>query len=379
MSITTKLTSENASKAQQDIPLLIPDMPTTDELIPWLRQIDSNLHYSNYGPLNTLLEHKLLEYFAHPSLHLTTVANATLGIELALQVLGLPKGATVLVPATTFVATGTAILRAGFTPLFADIDEESWLLTPDIARSVLKKHAFAAVIPVASFGTPQDTKAWDAFSREHHIPVIIDAAGAFGNQHPATECLTIFSLHATKAMGAGEGGFIVSASHDQIQKLRRLANFGLDSASGVSQEAGTNAKLSEYHAAVALASLQRWSKIRDARKSLLQNYQKLLSTLSAEFLFQKGSLDNITTLFVLRLLRDDINPVISFLRTAGIGTRRWYYPPLYEQPTFTSYPRAGALANTALIAPQLLGLPFYNRLTAAQLARVVDCLEKSLK
>ena len=107
----------------QRIPLLIPDMPLAEELLPWLKRIDATRWYSNFGPLVRELEGALIGMFAlrnDKALHLTTVSNCTAGLELALIALDLKPGSRVLVPALTFVATATAVIRAGHVPVIAD-------------------------------------------------------------------------------------------------------------------------------------------------------------------------------------------------------------------------------------------------------------------
>ena len=136
------------------IPLLVPDMPSADELLPYLRRIDGTRWYSNFGPLTRELESALgsifTEHNARP-VTLTTVSTATAGLELTLIALDLPPGARVLVPALTFVASATAIVRAGHPPVIADVDAHSWLLTPAIAREAARSVELAAVMPVVGW------------------------------------------------------------------------------------------------------------------------------------------------------------------------------------------------------------------------------------
>ena len=115
--------------------------------------------------------------------------------------------ARVLIPAITFVATAAAVVRAGYEPVLSDVDERTWLLTPEIARRAIAKIPVDAVMPVSTYGCLQDTGAWDDFSRATGVPVVIDAAGAFGNQQAGERSTLVFSLHATKVLSGAEGGF----------------------------------------------------------------------------------------------------------------------------------------------------------------------------
>jgi len=196
------------------IQLLVPDLPSADELLPWLERIDKNRWYTNFGPLVIELEHALTKRLAGCSsagpqkdIRLVTVNSGTAAIELAILALALPEQSRVLLPAFTFPATCTAVQRAGLHPVFSDVDEQNWTLTPDIAHAALRHIRFDLVLPVAAFGCPQPADEWDEFSRETGIPVLIDAAAAFDNQDIGNRCVVAFSLHATKTFGVGEGGW----------------------------------------------------------------------------------------------------------------------------------------------------------------------------
>lgn len=364
------------------IPLLVPAMPTAEEVLPWLKKIDANRWYTNYGPLNATFEQELLARLdASEGIALTTVANCTVGLELILSELGLSPGARVLIPAITFVATGTAVLRAGFVPVIADVDEHSWLLTPEIALRALEHGPLAAVMPVATFGRAQDVDAWDAFTRSTGVPVVIDAAGAFGNQGVGQTTSAVYSLHATKSLGAGEGGFIASRSKELIQRIRQATNFGIDLGSPIGNACGgTNAKLSEYHAAVGLAALPGWERSKAVRAGLRRLYLAELGDLPPKKVqYQVCPEDQLHTLFILRLSGcPDIDRVMAVLRARGIGSRRWYCPPLTHHTAFSACPVAGVLTTSEQLGCQLLGLPFYPGLSRAEQIDVVDGLAEAL-
>lgn len=368
-----------------NIPLLIPSMPTADEMLPWLRKIDANRWYTNYGPLNAEFERELLAHLgngegAMDGVELTTVANCTVGLELALSELGLAPGARVLIPAITFVATGTAVLRAGFAPVIADVDPQSWLLTPEIALQALKTGPLDAVMPVSTFGLAQNAAAWDAFTSFTGVPVVIDAAGAFGNQGVGRTTSAVFSLHATKSLGAGEGGFVASPLPDYIRRIRSATNFGIDLSSPIGNACGgTNAKLSEYHAAVGLAALPRWEREWAVRAALHALYRERIAQSGLTVCYQSGGEGQLHTLFIVRLTGcPDIGAVVAALAGRGIGSRRWYCPPLTHHEAFLKCAVAGPLTASEQLGCQLLGLPFYPGLGEAEVAEVVDGLAASL-
>jgi dTDP-4-amino-4,6-dideoxygalactose transaminase len=362
------------------IPLLIPDMPRADDLFGLLREIDDNRWYTNFGPLAKRFEAQLAGGFQQPSpVSVVSLANCTLALELLLSARRLPAGSTILVPALTFVATGTAIRRAGHHLLVADVDPMRWTLTPAIARAALKSHRIDCVIPVTALGCPVDAEQWDAFSAQTGIPVIVDAAGAFGNQGAGRHIAVAFSLHATKTMGMGEGGFAVSGDADWIERVRRLSNFGIDPSDFKVHEAGTNAKLSEYHAAVGIAALIRWPQRAALRRSLAHEYRRRLEAHCSGIEFQQRPREGAYAALCI-LLPPFSDPVLvaSRLAAEGIETRRWYYPPLHRHPAFADAAVAESLDTTMRISSRLLGLPFHLDLDSTKIERIGRTLGRIL-
>ncbi|RDS81860.1 DegT/DnrJ/EryC1/StrS family aminotransferase [Dyella psychrodurans] len=359
--------------APERIPLLVAQLPDTDALLPYLRQIDTNRWYTNFGPLVTQLEQRFAATFA-PALSAPkaiTATSGTAGLELVLGALELPQGSNVLLPALTFVATATAVIRAGYRPLIADVDTSTWLLTPETAREYAAHYPVAAVMPVATFGNPQDVEAWDAFTADTGIPVVIDAAGAFGNQRVGQRSHVVFSLHATKALAAGEGGLVVTYDQELAARVRRLSNFGIDLERG-SQVfvAGENGKLSEYHAAVAHAALDQWPVVVERRRAVQARYQHLLREHCPDLRLQRRAENGIYPILVGRLPRGlrarDLQPE---LLSRGIETRQWYCPTLDRHPAFAAF-AAGPLPVAHELAERLIGLPFFIDISEAQMQRV---------
>lgn len=359
------------------IPLLVAQLPDTDALIPYLRQIDSNRWYTNFGPLVLQLEQRFAASFAPTSLAPTaiTASNGTAGLELALCALELMQGARVLLPALTFVATATSVIRAGYRPLIGDVDADTWLLTPETARAYAARHRVDAVMPVATFGNPQDVEAWDKFVEDTGIPVIIDAAGAFGNQRAGRRCHVVFSLHATKALAAGEGGMVVSYDQQLTSRVRRLSNFGIDLERG-SQVfvAGENGKLSEYHAAVAQAALDQWPVVVERRRAAQARYQHLLQQHCPALRMQRRAENGIYPILVGLLppgyRARELQPA---LLERGIETRQWYCPTLDRHPAFANF-AVGPLPVAHDLAERLIGLPFFVDIEEEQMQRVARAI-----
>jgi len=365
----------------EEIPLLVPDLPSAQDLMPYLRRIDESRWYTNFGKLVGELEGELsriAENERRPAC--VTVTNCSLGLELALTAMGLPHGGRVLIPALTFIATAASVVRAGLTPVVADVHEDNWLLTPEIARSAIGPLGIASVMPVATFGCPQRADDWDAFSADTSIPVLVDAAGAIGNQKVGNRTTCAFSLHATKTLGAGEGGFIASHDRELVERVRRLSNFGIDPVTGIVGAVGTNAKMSEYHAAVALAALDAWPAQADIRRRLARYYCETLSDYCPEVRVQLRPAEGVYSIFPVMLpRRADPASVAQRLARKRIGSRRWYFPLIHEQPAFRESIRAGALANSTRLSGRIIGLPFHPFLKESQIETVCRVLREAIE
>lgn len=364
------------------VPLLAPDMPSTADLIPWLDRIQQAGQYTNFGPLTQLLEQKIAQQFCVETAQVTTVANATQGLELVLQALNLPAGARILLPAFTFVATATAVVRAGHQPVLADVDAQTWMLTPEIARTACSSMHIDAVLPVATFGMPHDMLKWQCFEQDTGLAVVIDAAAGYGSQWlqgaPGT---LVFSLHTTKSLPAGEGGVVVSTRPGLAAKVRQLSNFGinLDPAAslsiGVLAALGSNAKMSEYHAAIGLASLNKWARNAEQRSELEKLLMSELQQACGDRLVWQaqgtgGALIAPTLLCARLPSAADRSALEQICRQERIMTRRWYQPLLQHMDVLQRRCLLLDTPNAQALSQTLLGLPFFREMTFMQRLRL---------
>ncbi len=358
------------------IPLLRPSLPDAQALLPYLQKIDANAFYTNFGPLNeSLLErlkHWQFERFSRP-VHAVTTSSATLALELLITDLRLPAGSRILLPALTFVATATAILRCGHVPVVCDISANHWMMTPETLPSCLDLSNIHAVIPVAAFGMPQPIEAWSQWQKNTGIPVIIDAAAAIGAQNTAANVSVVFSLHATKCLSTGEGGLVLTEDAEQAQRVSQLSNFGIGS-QGLS--GGTNAKLSEYHAAVGHADLDAWATHSRLRLSLHSKYTSILeSTLGSAIAFQKNTgLVAPTSMVTLLANSATRERVENACQAQGIQTRRWYQPLIHQQSGLVDVQAPFEIPNAKDIASRMLGLPFFIHMNESEMQRVSQVL-----
>jgi dTDP-4-amino-4,6-dideoxygalactose transaminase len=360
------------------IALLIPEMPVCEDLVPFFRRIDDSRKYANFGPLVGELEAALSAWHRAPDgklPHAISMANATLGLQLTLEALGLQSGARVLVPGLTFPASVLAIQRAGLTPVICDVDAANWMLTVPLARRAIEIRQFHAVMPVSTFGCPQDCAAWDEFAANTGVPVVIDAAGAFGNQRAGLRVHTVISLHATKTLGAGEGSVLLTHDTAIAERTRRLSNFGYDIEPGLVIACGTNAKLSEYHAAVALAALAQWHAKALVRQRLHAEYVRHLQADCAPLKLQVRPPDGTYSILSVMLPAGRrAQHAATFLADRAIETRRWYCPIVPDHPIFSGLETVGGIAEIRALGERLLGLPFHPFLGTSDIGSIVSAL-----
>lgn len=361
-------------------PYFIPDMPKAEALMPYLKEIDNNLWYSNFGPLY----HQLKEKIAKTCLGnlnpetVTLVSSGTSAIELALRSLNLPAGAKVLTSSFTFPATVEAIINAGFTPVLSDINKNNWFLTPDIALRNIKLHDIAAVVPVAAFGMPVCSDSWANFYKKTNLPVVIDAAAALMNQSINEHLIYAFSLHATKPLGAGEGGLVVCPNTSQANFIREMSNFGFKAGRTINS-VGTNAKISEYHCAVGLAQLDRITEIKQKSSFVLNTYKSLFEQHNLKVHTQAG-LDSFIPASLYVLFEHNTDDLFERLLEQGIESRRLYWPLIQGFPAFKSkaIPAGLSFKNADRVSSQGLALPFHNHLTEQDIENTVSILSTVL-
>lgn len=362
--------------AEAPLPVAAPCMPRTEHLLPYLESIEASGWYSNFGPLVRRFEARLAERF-RPGVEVVTVANGTLALALALNALDLPPGALCALPAWTFVATAHAVRMAGLTPWFVDADPVTGALTPSGLSEALPRAPgpVGAVIPVSVMGRPLDAEAWAAFRAGSGIPVILDAAAGFDSAVIAPVPVMV-SLHATKSLGIGEGAFIATRDPAFASRLRGLTNFAFQG-DRVSRERASNAKLSEYAAAVGLAALDHWPETRARYLEVALRLRDALQP-DARIRLQDGwGRDWVSSTCLVQLPDGRADDVAETLSALGIETRRWWGEGCHRSPAFADCP-VDRLVETDRLSAACLGIPFFSAMDGGQIARLADGLATAL-
>ncbi len=345
--------------------------------LPYLSAIDVSRTYSNFGPLNARFEARLAARFGLEDGHVVTCSNATSGLTMALQRAAARGGRYCLMPAWTFAATAHAALAAGLTPYLLDVDPATGALTPEIALDAMSKaRGVAAIVPVAPFGLPLDAAAWDAFQDATGVEVVLDAAAGF-DALTVGRAAAVVSLHATKILGIGEGGFVISRDADLIVDIRRRSNFGFDG-SRDSSLIGGNGKISEFAAAYGLAALDHWKLQRAQYQTVLGYYRAaLVDTPDLRIAPGLGE-DWMASTFNIEAPQEAIHEIETRLSEAEIATRRWWGQGLHGHRAFTDLPRTG-LPVTDRLAATTLGLPCWPGLEATAIDEITALVRSVLQ
>lgn len=359
------------------IQVLKPQLPCAAELLPYLTQIDQRRWYSNSGRLVTQLEEQLSRHLGFSNQGVITTANATLGLTVALMARRIPAGSVCLLPSWTFAATPHAVRAAGLIPWFMDVDRRTWALNPDNVTETLKRmpSPTSALIVVAPFGAPIDVRAWERFEERTGVLVVVDAAAAFDSTRPSRLPFVV-SLHATKILGAGEGGFISSTDSQFLERARACCNFGFQGTRDA-MLAALNAKMSEYHAAVALAGLASWAETRLRHVRIMEWYRRgvaHLDRVSLQPKYGNGWVSGTTSVLLPPRTR---GRVAQNLLRSGIETKLWWGTGCHTQPAFMDCSRS-ALPVTEELGARVIGLPHFPDMRKQDVDAVLDSVSVTL-
>jgi dTDP-4-amino-4,6-dideoxygalactose transaminase len=372
----------NAQPSPRDslIPVMRPKLPTADELLPYLRRIDEARWYSNYGPLLLELRDRFAAHFKVENNHVAIVANGTVALSAALVAAGARPGTKCLLPSWTFVGSAAAAWAANLQPHFVDVDPATWMLDPEQLRKRSDLKEVGAVMVVSAFGSPVDTAAWDAFTEDTGIPVIIDGAASFDTvasvpRARAGRSAVMISLHATKVFGVGEGGLLLSTDTALVERFNQVCNFGVWG-SPAGQILGYNGKLSEYNAAVGLAMFETWPARRARVVQLTERYREILGGVRGIELVP-GYGDGWVSCYCNIKTDAPAQSVIDGLAERGIETRRWWQSGVHVQKAYRDFPR-DPLPVTERLASTVFGLPFSHDLDDTRFQRVIEGLKAAI-
>ncbi len=311
------------------------------------------------------------------------VSNGTDALEVALRACEIGPGDEVITVANTFIATVEAIVLVGATPVFVDIDPETYTMDYRQLDAALTPRT-RAIIPVHLYGHPVDMQPVMDFAHAHNLWVIEDASQA----HGATYCgqhvgslgdIGCFSLYYSKNLGAyGEAGICVTNNMQLAEKMQMIRDHG--SRERYRHEMmGTNARLDELQAAVLRIKLRYLTQWNATRQAHAQIYSSELREYVTSVPVVRSWGTHVYCYYVIQLPRRD--EVRKLLEQEGISTGIHYPVPIHLQPVSATYgygPQAeGLLPVSETAARQIVSLPLYAELTDEQIERVINAVKKA--
>jgi dTDP-4-amino-4,6-dideoxygalactose transaminase len=364
-----------------------PYMPPLAEFIPYLEQIWSNKWLTNAGPFHAELEATLAEFLGVG--HVSLVSNGTSALMIALQALqqqGNQIQGEVITTPFSFVATSNAIIWNGLKPVFADIDPLTCNLDPNAVEAAITPRT-VAILPVHCFGHPCDTDRLQEIADRHNLPILYDAAHAFGVRQGGKSILnkgamSTLSFHATKVFNTFEGGAIICPDKTVGDRLASLRNFGFVDDSRIGA-IGMNGKMSEVQAAFGLLQLKHIDKAIERRRQISDRYHEALGDIEGITLFRTAP-DVEPNHSYFPVLIDAPYPMSrdalhAMLQGRGISARRYFYPLITDMPAYRSTNHAQAdLPNSKRIAGSVLCLPIYPDLTDDRLDIIIDTIRTAI-
>lgn len=352
-----------------DRPILVtrPYLPPIEDFKRGLEEVWANQWLSNNGPFVKRFQRALATYLGVDGGNVSLFVNGTLALELGFQALGLSDSDVVTTP-FTFVATSHALKRIGARPVFADIDPETFCLSPDAAEKAITPRT-KAIVPVHVYGHPCDVEGFARLSVKYGVKIIYDAAHAFGvklgsQSVAAFGDMTMFSFHPTKLFHSCEGGLLAFRDPALQDRLGQLRNFAIKGELSC-VDVGTNAKMNELQALMGLECLKAMDSLLAARAAIHAAYREAFAgcdavTFSdpASFVARfPGFVPNYAYCPILFKDLETRERVYEGLKAANVFSRRYFYPLLTD---FTPY---GYGKGTCLVAEdvsrRVLTLPTY--------------------
>jgi len=346
-----------------------------------LQCIDTNWISSN-GSFIDEFERQVAE-FAGTEFAVAT-SNGTTALHLALATLGIQPGDEVIVPSLTFVATANVVRYCGATPVFVDVEPDTWCISPEAVDAAITERT-KAIIPVHLYGQPCRMDELMAIARRAGIFVIEDAAEAHGATYHGQRVggigdIGTFSFYGNKIITTGEGGMLVTNSVETYEMARILRDHGMDpSRKYWHPYVGFNYRMTNIQGALGVAQMERVDEILKRRKAIAAEYRRQLSDISElELSPQNDWSENVCWMFSIVLKSGEFNglsrdAVMSYLAADGIDSRPFFHPidlmPPYE--SLDSLPVSHSLAANGI------NLPSFNDLADHEIVEVCNVLRST--
>lgn len=346
-----------------------PTMPPLKEYIQLMEQIWEKKWLTNDGAFHKELEARIAAYLEVENVSL--FCNGTLALMIALHMLRLSSGEIITTP-FTFAATPHVLHWNGIRPVFCDIDPKTYTLDPNRIEGLITPDT-RAIMPVHVYGTPCDVDGIQEIADRHGLPVIYDAAHAFGARFRGKAICSygdaaILSFHATKLYSTGEGGGLVVKTEAQKERVNFLKNFGFADEETIIGP-GINGKMNEFQAAFGLLQLDHIHDEIAQRREIDRIYRENLDGMPGITLLEETP-DTERNYASFPILVDESkygigrDALYDKLKEYNVFSRKYFHPLCSHYPCYASLPSARPenLTVAERVARQVLCLPLYATL-----------------
>lgn len=323
-------------------------------------------------------EHAFAAYCgAHEAVALSSGTSA---LQLALLALGVGPGDEVATVSMTFVATVAAIRYVGATPVLVEVDPTTWNMDPEALERAITPRT-KAIIPVHLHGRLAEMDAILAVARRHGVPVIEDAAQAHGAEMDGRRAGTFgaigcFSFYPGKNLGAcGEGGAVVTDRPELAAAIRQLRDWGQEGRYNHVRH-GFNFRMDNIQGAILGVKLRHLSRWTALRREIAAFYDGMLASAGVETPASPRGREHVYHVYAVRTARRD--ELRARLQQAGVATGLHYPRPVHLQPAYSDLGYGpGDFSVSERLATELLSLPIYPEMTAAQSRKVCEALRRA--
>ena len=309
--------------------------------------------------------------------HAVATSSGTTALHIALLAHGIGPGDEVITTPFTFFASVSSILYTGATPVFVDIEEDTYNLNPHLIEAAVTSRT-KAILPVHIYGHPCDMDVIQEIAEKHALVIIEDACQAVGaelrGQRVGSFGTGCFSLYATKNIMAGEGGMITTNDDKLAERCRMIRNHGMQRRY-YHDRLGYNFRMSDLHAAIGLAQIDQFEVFTDRR---LANASYLSSHITGVITPKvRAGYRHVWHQYTVRAPGKDRDHVVKQLAEAGVGTGVFYPLPAYrQQPIIELGGPQLFLPVTEQVCQEVFSLPVHPQLSRADLDTIVSAVNQ---
>jgi perosamine synthetase len=301
------------------------------------------------------------------------VNSGTSALHLGLLAAGIGPGDEVVVPSFTFAATANAVAMTGATPVFADIEADTFCLDPAAVAAAVTPRT-AAVLPVHLYGQPARWSALAAVAERHGLLLLEDAAQAHAATYAGVPVgalgeVAAFSFYATKNMTTGEGGMVVCRDEDTARRVRLLRNQGME-VRYRNEVAGLNNRMTDVAAAIGRVQLRRLHGWNEQRRAVAAAYHEGLERVATPYVMPEA--EPVWHQYTVRTTARD--QLLGELDAAGVDAAVYYPVPTHRLP---AYGLELDLPETERASREALSLPIRPGLSDDEVARVITAVNEA--